>query len=115
MMKLIRLAAVCTLLLLAAAPSFAIGCNSCIGAEYPYCESTPGSKTRCEIGPDYCFTKSAPFCTNFAPESTPATAMLAEWTVASVTVSRPSQGTAVVTSHDTSAVAELSTADAPQK
>lgn len=112
-MKLIRLTLACSLLLLAAVPSFAIGCRSCDGEVYPYCVSTPNSKTRCNIGPDYCFTESAPFCTNFSEQAT-APAVLAEWTVASIEISRPAEGTKVVTSPAAVAEARVST-DAVQK
>ena len=96
-MKLIRLTIVCSLLLLAAVPSFALPCNSCTGSEYPYCESTPGSGTRCRFGIDTCTTISAPNCTNFTDQGAEP-AMLAEWTVASIEISRPVDGTKVVTS-----------------
>jgi hypothetical protein len=96
-MKLTRIALVCTLLLLAATPSFALPCKSCDGPEYPYCVSTPNSGTRCLIGLDWCQTISASGCTNFT-ESASTPAVLAEWTVASVEVKRPAEGTKVVTS-----------------
>lgn len=95
-MKLLRLTLVCSLLLLAATPSYAIICRSCDGDVYPYCISTPDSGTRCQIGPDYCFTQSAPFCSGFSDHAA-APAVLAEWTVASIEISRPAEGTKVVT------------------
>jgi hypothetical protein len=97
MMKLLRLTLVCSLLLLAAAPSFALPCNSCTGPEYPYCESSPGSGTRCRFGIDTCTTIYAPNCTGFTDQGADP-AMLAEWTVASIEVSRSVEGTKVVTS-----------------
>lgn len=112
-MKLLRFTLVCSLLLLAATPSFAIGCRSCDGDVYPYCISTPDSGTRCQIGVDYCFTQSSSFCTNFAPENEAAPA-LAEWTVASIEITRPADGTQVVTPQTAVAVADLSH-PAPQK
>ena len=109
-MKLLRLTVVCSLLLLAAVPSFAIGCRSCDGDVYPYCISTPDSGTRCEIGQDYCFTRPSSFCTGFSEEQAAAPAVLAEWTVASVEISRPSDGTKVVTAPAVVADAGLPTA-----
>jgi len=94
-MKLLRFTLVCSLLLLAASPSFALACKSCIGLEYPYCEPTPGSGTRCIIGQDTCQDGKAPLCNPFTEESAPA--MLAEWTVTSIEVSRPAQETEIVT------------------
>lgn len=107
-MKLFRFALVCSLLLLAASPSFAIGCSTCTAPDPPYCESNPGSGTRCQFGIDWCNEVSAPNCTRFADE--PAPAMLAEWTVASIEVSRPADGTKVVT-----APAALAQANVPLK
>ncbi len=94
-MKLSRLIFVCSLLLLAASPVFAIGCRSCDGPEYPYCISTPDSGTRCQIGIDYCFTQPSSYCTGFSDE-TAAPAVLAEWTVASIEITRPTEGTTKV-------------------
>jgi len=103
-MKLLRLTLVCSLLLLAATPSYAIVCRSCDGPEYPYCIDTPGSGTRCALGIDWCITKPSTYCD---PEELAATSpVLAEWTVASVEVTRPADGTQVVTSQ--TAVADLS-------
>jgi len=86
-MKLTRLALVCTLLLLAATPSFALPCRSCTGTEYPYCEDTPGSGTRCRIGVDWCETITASSCSPLANDD--ASPALADWTVASIEVSCP--------------------------
>ncbi len=113
-MKLTRLTLVCSLLLLAAVPSYAIGCRSCDGDVYPYCISTPDSGTRCEIGVDYCFTRDAPFCTNFTEQAAAPPAVLAEWTVASIEINRPAEGTKVVTSPAAVADARIST-DTVQK
>jgi hypothetical protein len=95
-MKLLRFALVCCLLLITASPSFAIECSSCTAPDPPYCESTPGSGTRCRFHIDWCETISAPSCTGFTEES--VAPVLAEWTVASIEVSRPAEGTKVVTS-----------------
>jgi hypothetical protein len=105
-MKLLRLSLVCSLLLLAATPSFAIACKSCDAPEPPYCVSTPDSGTRCHYRQEICTTVSAPFCTGFTEHSAPA--MLAEWTVASIEVSRPAEGTKVVTSPAAVAEADVS-------
>jgi hypothetical protein len=108
-MKLLRLTLVCSLLLLAATPSYAIVCRSCDGPEYPYCIETPGSGTRCSIGVDWCITKPHTYCDpEYSAELTAAPAVLAEWTVASVEVTRPAEGTQVVTSQTAVAVADLS-------
>lgn len=112
-MKLTRLALVCSLLLLAAVPSYAIGCRSCDGDVYPYCIPTPDSGTRCEIGVDYCITRPSSFCTGFS-EQAAAPAVLAEWTVASIEIDRPAEGTKVVTSPAAVADARVST-DTVQK
>lgn len=105
-MKLLRLTLVCSLLLLSVTPSYALACKSCTGPEYPYCESTPDSGTRCLISYRLCETVSAPSCTGFTGDSAPA--MLAEWTVASMEIRRPAEGTKVVTSPAAVADAGLS-------
>jgi hypothetical protein len=108
-MKLIRLTLACTLLLLAAAPSFALPCTSCTGLEYPYCEPSPGSGTRCLFSIDSCIIRDAPWCSPFT-DQTAAPAMIAEWTVASIEINRPGEGTKVVTSPAAVADAAPSTA-----
>lgn len=95
-MELLRLTLACSLLFLAAVPSFA-GCTTCSETVFQGCDSTPNSKTRCFFGIDTCETRSAPFCTNFTDQAA-APAMLAEWTVASIEISRPAEGTKAVTS-----------------
>lgn len=94
-MKLLRFTLACSLLLLAASPSFALACKSCDGVEPNYCISTPDSGTRCQFSPRLCITIQAT-CSGFTSDSPPA--VLAEWTVASIEVSRPGEGTKVVTS-----------------
>jgi hypothetical protein len=88
-MKLIRLTLVCSLLLLAAVPSFAITCSTCIDR---VCQETPGTGTRCRPVINGCQTVLLPNCT-----PPPAPVMLSEWTVASIEISRPAAGTKVVT------------------
>lgn len=95
-MKLVRLTLVCSLLLLAAVPSYAIPCSTCINR---VCEDTPGTGTRCRPIIDEfpnCETVSNPNCSP-SPNAAAAPAMLAEWTVASIEISRPAEGTKVVT------------------
>lgn len=111
-MKLLRFTLVCSLLLLSVTPSYALVCKSCTAPEYPYCEPTPNSGTRCVDSYRLCEEWTAPNCTGFTEESAPA--MLAEWTVASIEISRPAEGTKVVTTP--AAVADAGLArDAAQK
>ena len=95
-MKLLRFTLACSLLLLAASPSFALACKSCDGVEPTYCISTPDSGTRCQFSPRLCITIQRVL--HRLHGVTPAPAVLAEWTVASIEVSRPAEGTKVVTS-----------------
>ena len=104
-MKLIRLTLVCSLLLLAAVPSFAIGCKSCDGPSS--CISTPNSGTKCQRGVDYCNTIDNSTCVGFTDEDA-APAMLAEWTVATIEISRPAEGTKIVTAPSAVADANVS-------
>src|SRR5690349_2895892 len=86
-MKLLRISAVCTLLLLAATPSFALPCFTCSDIDVFGCDSTPGSGTRCRFHIDYCETITAPNCTGFTDQA--ETPTLADWSVASVEITRP--------------------------
>lgn len=83
-MKL-RVLAVCTLLLLAAVPSFALPlCAECTA--WNTCESLPGSIERCRYDSfGNCYT-------TFERCSVPreATSVLTDWKVESIEVSRPS-------------------------
>jgi len=108
-MKLLRVIVGCTLLLLAASPSYALGCFTCNDFVINQCDSTPNSGTRCLFHPDYCETKSAPLCSGLVDE-TPS-AILADWQVASIEVSHPAQGTKTVTSP--AAVASADTTQSP--
>lgn len=94
-MKLLRFTVVCSLLLLSATPSWALACKACTGLEPPYCQSEPDSGTRCVFSPRICMEYSTN-CTGFSEESAPA--LLAEWTVASIEINRPAEGTKVVSS-----------------
>jgi hypothetical protein len=89
-MKL-RVIAVCTLLLLTAVPSFALPlCAEC--TEWNTCESLPGSFERCR------YTTTGSCYTTFERCSIPFQGtVLAEWTVASIEISRPSQESVTVT------------------
>lgn len=101
-MKL-RVIAVCTLLLLAAVPSFALPlCADC--TEWNTCESIPGSSfERCR------YDSSGSCYTTFERCSIPFQGtVLAEWTVASIEISRPSQDSVTVTTP--AAVTEVLTA-----
>ncbi len=82
-MKLSRIVLVCTLLLLAAVPSFAAPpCRSCLDDVGP-CFEDPGSGTRCRFVGGACETFLA-FCIDRAD-----TTVLAEWKIASIEVNRP--------------------------
>lgn len=105
-MKAIRLSVLCSLLLLAAVPCFAIQCRTCEGEVYPYCISMPNSASRCEIGLDYCIDRPSTFCIDARPAGLPA--MLSEWSVASIEERHPSDATQVVTTP--SVIAELRSA-----
>lgn len=80
----IRAVLLCTLLLLAAVPSFALPlCEEC--NQFNECEAIPGSIERCtydEFGNCYTFPGrcSTPF----------ASSVLADWTVSAIEISRPS-------------------------
>jgi hypothetical protein len=100
-MKL-RVILVCTLLLLAASPSFALDrCKEC--NEFLQCVITPGAVEKCESGPGYCDTNPFVNCSHF----TGAT-VLTDWTVASIEISRPAHENLTVTTPVQ--VAEVSTA-----
>lgn len=99
-MKL-RVMLACTLLLLAAVPTFALPlCAHC--NEWNYCESAPGDYERCYDGPGYCYT-------TFERCSTPynQSTVLADYEIASIEISRPAQDSVTVTTP--AAVAEVST------
>lgn len=106
-MKLLRVTLVCSLLLLAVAPTYALPCKGCIGTD-PICVSNPNSGTRCFFAPDTCDEFSAN-CSGFTDQAA-APAMLAEWTVASIEISRPAEGTKIVTAP--AAVADASVSQA---
>lgn len=90
-MKL-RVILVCTLLLLAASPSFALPlCAHC--NEWNECESSPGDYERCRYDIyGNCYT-------DYGRCSIPSAAstVAADWTVASIEISRPAADCATVT------------------
>ena len=103
-MKL-RVILVCTLLLLAASPSFSLPlCKEC-NAQNP-CEAIPGSIERCRI-------LTGGICDTFPGScSMPReTTVLSDWTVASIEISRPALDSVTVTAP--AAVPEVPT-PAPQ-
>lgn len=86
----IRAILVCTVLLLAAVPSFALPlCAEC--NEWNMCETIPGAIERCYSYGGSCWTEPDP-C---SPPR--AATVLAEWKVASIEISRPSQESITVT------------------
>lgn len=90
-MKL-RVILVCTLLILAASPSFALPqCEEC--NQWNMCEVLPGSYERCHDGPDYCDTNPFERCSHSYTQST----VLADWKVASIETSCPAQSPVAVT------------------
>ena len=94
-----RVILVCTVLLLAAVPSFALPlCGHC--NEWNYCESSPGDYERCYSGPGYCYTTTA----RCSPPRSAETTVLADWTVASIEISQPALSS--VTATAPAAVAE---------
>ncbi|HYI12160.1 MAG TPA: hypothetical protein VEK57_24110 [Thermoanaerobaculia bacterium] len=100
-MKL-RVILVCTLLLLAAAPSFALDrCKEC--NQFNQCQIMEGAVSKCESGPGYC-NRTTGLCSH----SFAAAPVLTDWTVASIEISRPAQECIAVTTP--AQVAEVSTA-----
>jgi hypothetical protein len=95
----IRVILVCTVLLLAAVPSFALPlCGHC--NEWNFCESAPGDFERCLDGLDYCVITTARCSIPRSPETT----VLADWSVASIEISQPALSS--VTATAPAAVAE---------
>ncbi len=84
----LRVILVCTLLLLAASPSFALPvCAECI-VETNTCDELPGSIERCKFNltTGLCFT-TPQLCSPPRGQST----VLTDWKVASVEISNPAQ------------------------
>jgi hypothetical protein len=85
-MKLYRVILVCTLLLLAAAPSFATPtCTECLDASS--CINAPGQASRCRFINGACETLITSNCVGRSE-----TPVLADWKVASIEVSRRAPG-----------------------
>lgn len=91
-MMRVRVILVCTLLLLAAFPTFALPlCEDC-NYEWNYCDAIPGSFERCSYDANgLCYTYpgrcSVPWGNSVA----------ADWTVASIEISRPSLESVTIT------------------
>jgi hypothetical protein len=101
-MKL-RVILVCTLLLLAAVPSFALPlCAHC--NEQNRCESSPGDFERCFSGPGYCYTTS-----DRCSIPSAASTVLTDYKVASVEISGPAQDCVAAPSAVTEASTSMST------
>jgi hypothetical protein len=99
-MKLTRLVLVCTVLLLAAVPSFALPpCQSCLDDAGPCYQDGGGGRCR-TIGGVCNIVAGA--CIGFVD-----TTVLSEWTVASIEISHPAQNAKVVTTPSVVAQAEL--------
>ena len=87
----VRLILVCTLLLLAAVPTFALPqCKECTA--WNTCEPTPGSIETCK------YDQNGQCYQDFDRCSIPrAATVLTEWNVASIEISRPSLETITIT------------------
>jgi hypothetical protein len=87
----VRVILVCTLLLMAALPTFALPlCGHC--NEFNRCESSPGDFERCFSGVNYCYT-TTDRCSIPNGNST----VLSDWEVVSVEISRPAPESVAVT------------------
>lgn len=107
MMK-VRVILVCTLLLLAAVPTFALPlCAHC--NEWGWCESSPGDFMNCVDWTGTC-VENTKRC------SVPRAATVAtEWTVASIEIQRPSLDSITVTAPTHVAAAEVRTPEPAEK
>lgn len=107
----VRVMLVCTLLLLAAVPSFAnVNCRECD----PYtnrCYFSPDATRRCvfDVSSGTCYIDAFAYC---APTRTATVA--AEWKVVSIEISRPSQDSITVTAPAPAAAADVATPAAEQ-
>ncbi len=99
----VRVILVCTLLLLAAVPSFALPlCQEC-NYEWNSCETIPGAYERCKY--DY---NTGQCYTTFERCSVPRyTTVLTEWKVVSIEISRPALDSVTVTAPAALAKAEV--------
>lgn len=105
----VRAILVCTLLLLAAVPSFALPlCGHC--NEWNRCESAPGDFEYCIDWTGTCDTDPFKRC------SRPFTVTVAsEWTVASIEVHRPSLDSITVSAPAAAAKAEVPTSESVEQ
>jgi hypothetical protein len=88
-MKLYRVILVCTLLLLAVAPTYAIPtCTECLEEGVGPCINAPGQPYRCRFTSNGCETLLTSFC-----EGRSETPVLADWKIASIEISRPAPAT----------------------
>jgi len=103
-MKL-RVILVCTLLLIAAVPTFALPqCAHC--NESNMCEATPGDYEWCSDWEGTCYNDPYKRC------SPPLSATVAsEWTVASIEIQRPSLDSITVTAPASAAEARIPTSE----
>ena len=107
MMK-VRVILVCTLLLLAAVPSFAnVNCREC-DPETNRCYFSPDATRRCvfDVHSGTCYIDPFAYC---APTRTATVA--SEWKVASIEISRPSLDSITVTAPAAAAQSEVPTAE----
>src|SRR3954451_9815326 len=89
-MKLCRLILACTLLLLAAVPTFALPtCTICENEGAPgQCFNDPGSAFHCKFSGGNCFTVGTPAYVGFAGGP-----LLKAWNVASIEITSPDPAT----------------------
>ena len=98
----VRVILVCTLLLLAAVPSFALpNCRECNSLNR--CQITETATNDCRYGPGFCETFPPQLGCNLSREST----VLTEWQVASIEIHRPSLESITVTTPAHVAAAEV--------
>lgn len=100
----VRVILVCTLLLLAAVPSFALpNCRDCNALNR--CQITETAIAECRWGPGFCETFVPTLGCNVSYSAT----VLTEWQVASIEISRPSLDSVTVTAPSEVAAAEVRT------
>ena len=88
-MKLYRVILVCTLLLLAAAPSFAIPtCTECLEEGVGPCINAPAQPYRCRFINGACHTELTSFCAGRSESP-----VLADWKIAAIEITRPAPAT----------------------
>lgn len=108
----VRVILVCTLLLLAAVPSFAnVNCREC-DPETNRCYFSPDATRRCvfDVSSGTCYIDPFAYC---APTRTATVA--SEWKVAAIEISRPSLDSITVTAPGAAAQSEVPTAEAVEQ